>query len=317
MNETSKAIFLCYAAEFMKSSFTLCVWFICLGIGRAFAADNYDPVTQDPRSIDATNPPATASFKIPSGGTTINATIYLANGAGPHATVLFLHGRPGNERNFDVAQALRRAGYHVLTMNHRGSWGSGGLYSFRNAVADAHAALAFLRSPEAGSRYRVDASRLLIFGHSLGGYVALQAAARDREVRGVAALAPVNMNHTVEALRSPEQRSAILQRYRPDIDPDSGPLRVESLEAMVAFDDGYDFLQELAGVPPRPVLLMAGKRDSVLPLAQHHEPIERALRTTGAKRVDVVIFDDDHAFSATRIALTRAVVDWCRKTVAP
>jgi hypothetical protein len=36
-----------------------------------------------------------------------------------------LHGFPGNERNFDVAQALRRAGYAALVFHYRGSWGVG------------------------------------------------------------------------------------------------------------------------------------------------------------------------------------------------
>jgi pimeloyl-ACP methyl ester carboxylesterase len=56
----------------------------------------------------------------------LNAVIYVAAGKGPHPTLLLLHGFPGNEQNLDLAQAARRAGWNVLTLHYRGSWGSPG-----------------------------------------------------------------------------------------------------------------------------------------------------------------------------------------------
>lgn len=47
-------------------------------------------------------------------GNRLNGIVYLANGAGPHPTVVLLHGFPGNEKNLDLAQALRRDGFNVL-----------------------------------------------------------------------------------------------------------------------------------------------------------------------------------------------------------
>ena len=40
-----------------------------------------------------------------------------------------MHGLPGNERNLDLAQAIRRAGWDVLTFTYRGAWGSPGDFS--------------------------------------------------------------------------------------------------------------------------------------------------------------------------------------------
>ncbi|MDO8912512.1 MAG: hypothetical protein Q8N10_08825 [Phenylobacterium sp.] len=34
--------------------------------------------------------------------------------------------RLGNEKNLDLAQAVRRAGWNAVTFNYRGSWGSPG-----------------------------------------------------------------------------------------------------------------------------------------------------------------------------------------------
>ena len=62
-------------------------------------------------------------LELASMGARLNGSIYLASGPGPHPTAVLLHGLPGNERNFDLAQALRRAGINVLALSYRGAWG--------------------------------------------------------------------------------------------------------------------------------------------------------------------------------------------------
>src|SRR5690606_13427077 len=112
-------------------------------------------------------------FTIESDGDRLLGCIYVADGPGPHPTVLLLHGLPGNERHFDLAHALRRAGFNVALFHYRGAWGSEGTFSIANAAADVPAALAFLRRPEVAAAYRVDPARVVPVGHSMGGFVAL------------------------------------------------------------------------------------------------------------------------------------------------
>ena len=71
---------------------------------------------------------------IPSGGVGLNAVLFAGAGAGPHPTVILMHGLPGNERNLDLAQAIRRCGWDVLTFTYRGAWGSPGDFSISNAM---------------------------------------------------------------------------------------------------------------------------------------------------------------------------------------
>ena len=87
------------------------------------------------------------SFQIPSHGALLNAFVYVAAGAGPHPAVVLLHGFPGNERNLDLAQDIRRAGWDVLYFDYRGSWGSPGDFSFSHGIEDTAAAVDYLRSP--------------------------------------------------------------------------------------------------------------------------------------------------------------------------
>src|ERR1700677_4487771 len=90
-------------------------------------------ITTDP-APDKANPAAMETFQIPSHGAMLNALAYIASGPGPHRVVLLLHGFPGNEKNLDLAQAIRRAGWDVVYFDYRGSWGSPGDFSFIHSI---------------------------------------------------------------------------------------------------------------------------------------------------------------------------------------
>ena len=55
---------------------------------------------------DLVNPPRSAQVLVPSQGFGMNGLLDLAGGAGPHPTLVLLHGFPGNEQNLDLAQAV-------------------------------------------------------------------------------------------------------------------------------------------------------------------------------------------------------------------
>ena len=146
-------------------------------------------VTTDP-PVDKQNPAAMESFQLPSHGSQLNALMYIAAGAEPHPTVILLHGFPGNERNLDLAQAIRRAGWNVLYFNYRGAWGSPGDFSFSHCMEDVAAALAYLREPANGNRLRVDAKRIVLIGHSMGGFMTVTGGVHDAGVAAIGVISP-------------------------------------------------------------------------------------------------------------------------------
>lgn len=79
--------------------------------------------------FDAAHPAKTTVSHIPSHGVLINGLVYSPPGAGPHPTLVICRGLPGNERNLDLAQAVRRAGWSTVTFNYRGSWGNPGHFA--------------------------------------------------------------------------------------------------------------------------------------------------------------------------------------------
>ena len=133
-------------------------------------------VTTDP-APDAAHPTRNVQVLVPSHGVGMNALFNLASGAGAHPTVVLFHGFPGNEQNLDLAQAIRRAGWNVLTLHYRGSWGSPGAFSLAGVMDDARAADAFVRDPAVAAKYGIDTRRIVLAGHSMGGFMAASVAA--------------------------------------------------------------------------------------------------------------------------------------------
>ena len=138
---------------------------LLLGLGVAANAAPSAVIADPP--ADKAHPAAMAYVPIPSHGALMNGVLYTAAGAGPHPAVMLFHGFPGNEQNLDLAQAIRRAGFDVLTMHYRGAWGSPGSFSFAHALEDSDAALAFLRAN--ADKFHIDAKRIFVAGHSMGG----------------------------------------------------------------------------------------------------------------------------------------------------
>ncbi len=267
-------------------------------------------LARDPATSDSLYPPALQAVQIPSSGARMNGVLYLAQGKGPHSTVLFLHGFPGAEENIDLAQAVRRAGFNTLVFHYRGAWGSEGAYSYSHVLEDVAAALQWLRTPAVADSYRVDRRHLILIGHSLGGFAALYVAAIDSDVEAVAALAPADLGRRGERLRDPEVFDS-LARWR---EQQLGPLRGTTGKTL-----GQDLLEHatqwhldrygrvLAG---RRVLLIAATRDSIVPLTEVYEPLGAELRRLGARQLTAETLESDHAFSNARVRLAGVLLRW-------
>lgn len=271
-----------------------------------------DPVTLDPAAIDPAHPPTLHAFTFESDGHRLLGCIYVAGGPGPHPTVLLLHGCPGNERNVDLAHALRRAGVNVALVHYRGAWGSDGTFSIEGAVADVPAALAFLRDEAHAAALRIDPERIVPVGHSMGGFVALLAAAADARVPAVAGLAAFNFGlHARLMQQVPDIRARTLAELAPLMPPLHGATAEGLVEEMAAHRADWNLLDRVPALRDRPVLLIAAERDETAIPLLHHRPLVDAFGPD-APRLTAVTFDADHLFSSHRIALARTVAAWLR-----
>src|SRR4029079_12883951 len=133
---------------------------------------------------DAVHPAHNQQLLIPSNGVGLNALLFEAAGPGPHPTVILMHGLPGNERNLDLAQAIRRCGWDVLTFTYRGAWGSPGDFSIANSMEDTAAAPPLAPSPQ-GAKLGIDPRRIVLAVHSMGGATAFMTAAGTSGLDGL------------------------------------------------------------------------------------------------------------------------------------
>src|SRR6202789_2904681 len=129
--------------------------FLVFAQGTALAQSVPGAIFTDPLP-DKAHPAKMTVVHIPTHGLLINGVVYQASGAGLHPTIVICHGLPGNEKNLDLAQAARRAGWNAVTFNYRGSWGSPGNFRFAQNLEDGAAVLAYLRAPANASRLGVD-----------------------------------------------------------------------------------------------------------------------------------------------------------------
>jgi uncharacterized protein len=270
-----------------------------------------DPVAADPVAVDPAHPAALGELSLQSEGSRMNGIVYVAAGAGPHPTVVLLHGYPGNERNLDLAQALRRDGWDVVFFHYRGAWGSRGEFSFENARADVAAVLRTVRSPEFAAAQRADPRHVALVGHSMGGFLALMTASEDPAVECAASLAGANLGLLGRALAAdPEQARAAAQRF----DAWSGPIHgfdgALAAKSLAANANAYDLLRRAPLLAEKHLLLVAGTRDTDTPIDVHHRPLVAALRAAGAAHLEEQTLPSDHAFSDARIALTRTLIAW-------
>ena len=260
-------------------------------------------------------PPAMAELALTSHGARINGLVYLAEGTGPHPVVLFLHGYPGNERNLDLAQAVRRAGYDAVFIDYRGNWGSGGTFSFANSLGDVDDVLAWIRSPEASAKYHFDTHRIAIFGHSFGGWLALMTGAHEQANVCVAAAAAWNVGWAAARFADhPDERKSYVDDTT-GYTAAGGPFHASTSD-LVAEITGHaaqwDYLGQASALKNHAVFLAAVSRDSIDEDPAMHAKLAAALKQAGAARVTNITFDDDHPFSAHRLELADALVKWVR-----
>jgi len=266
-------------------------------------------IASDPAS-DKANPAAMQTFQLPSHGSLLNALVYVAAGAGPHPVVILLHGFPGNEKNLDLAQAIRRAGWDVLYFDYRGSWGSPGDFSFTHCIEDTQAAIAYMRDPANAKKLRADPARIVLIGHSMGGFMANYAGAQDSTIAAVGMISAANMG-AMQMWERTAGHAATAESIGESLAKEGmAPLAgctPESLgREILANHERWDFIASAAKLASRPVLVVTSDDG----LAPSNGAFVEAVEKAGNGKVTAVHMATDHSYSDHRIALETAVLAW-------
>ena len=250
---------------------------------------------------DAAHPARMEVLHIPSGKLLINGVAYLAAGTGSHPTVVICHGLPGNEKNLDLAQAVRRAGWNAITFNYRGSWGSPGQYRFVQNPEDAKAVLAYLRDPENARKLGIDTGHIAIVGHSMGGWVAAMVGGDDPAIIGTGLISAANMG--MEAARP---RDEVIAEMADNLESLAGVTPESMADEAIANAQAFDFRTKASGLATRPLLILSSDDG----FAPHTDALAAAVKAEGGASIETLHMATDHSWSDRRIALQSRVIEW-------
>ena len=248
------------------------------------------------------SPAGFVELQIPSAGSLMQGFMYKANGSKPHPTLIVLHGYPGNERNLDLAQAVRVHGWNVIYFNYRGSWGSQGEFSFRHCVEDVKNAVAYFKQNAA--KFQVDASRIALFGHSMGGFVCLKALEEIPDIQKGFALSAWDIYADTSYAAKAKKLSAV-EKEADDyfvLNKKSG----KALFAAVLQEPEFHDLLNSAGP-------LASKQVVMLDEHNRNKTLAAAIQKANRNYFSYEVWPTDHSFTNKRISLINKVLAFLDK----
>ena len=168
--------------------------------------------------------------------------------------VVIVHGAGScKENHADFARLATAAGWAALTFDLPGHGESEPEMS-GGAVADVLSMVRLL-----GSHDGIDARRVAVRGSSLGGFLAISAAAASPEIAGVIAICPAGQRHLADGLR------------RRNLE-----MRVGDPVALEAWLLAQDIGEAVERIAPRPLILMHAEGDSQIPSDHSQDLYDRA-----------------------------------------
>ena len=267
-------------------------------LASAQTADIPAAIWRDPPA-DAAHPAKLVVLHIPSGGVEINGVAYLASGAGLHPTVIVCHGLPGNEKNLDLAQALRRQGWNAITFNYRGSWGSPGAFHFAQNPQDLHAVMAWLRAPEQVKALGVDVTHLAVVGHSMGGWVTAMDGGDEPGVVALAIFSSANIGQ-VGMMKHDE----LVPFMKENSETLAGTTLSQMADELGSHTAEYNFVNRAPSLTHVPLLVLTANDG----LAGMSDELVAAVRKAGGTHVETAHVATDHSWSDRRIDLESRII---------
>lgn len=246
----------------------------------------------------------TRDFTLEVDGLKISARLYLPAGKPPYPTVCICHGIPsGIPAPADggyplLAEQICRHGFGVLIFNFRGTGASGGNLDILGWTRDMKAVVDYIWAlPE------VDKSRLSLLGFSGGAAVSIYVASQDSRVSAVAACAcPAEFKSFIQG----DTPQSLIDHFR-----SIGAIRDKNFPpSPQEWLDGFRLVRPIdyvAGISPRPLLLVQGSKDETVPLADAHRLYDKA----GEPKELVIVEGAGHRLRQNNEAMT-VVLDWLK-----
>jgi uncharacterized protein len=208
----------------------------------------------------------------------------------PWPGIVIAHGAGSRKENHaDFARLAAANGWAALSFDARGHGASEGEMS-SGAIDDVVRMVRLLAAHEG-----VDPRRVAVRGSSMGGFLAIHAAAKAPEIAGVIAICPAGEEHLSRGVRRGELEMRV-----------GDPL---ALEAWLAGHDLRDAVERLAG---RPLILLHAEGDEEIPSDWSEELYEH----TGEPRKLIVVPGGDHRSLQHDPELQAVALSWLERQLS-
>ena len=222
----------------------------------------------------------------------------------PYPAVCVCHGIPAkspepSNRGYPLlAERICREGFAVFIFNFRGTGASGGNLDILGWTRDLKAAIDYLCAlPE------VDRSHLSLLGFSGGAAVSVYVASQDKRVSSVVTCAcPAEFTFSSGV----DEPQSIIDHFR-----SIGAIRDESFpQATEEWFSGFRLVSPIrcvAGIAPRPLLLVHGSQDEVVAVSHAYKLYDSA----GEPKQMIIVDGAEHRLRQNDRAMA-IVIDWLK-----
>ena len=248
---------------------------------------------------DNSFPAGFIELAIPSGNSLMQGFIYEANGGQKHPTLLLLHGFPGNERNLDLAQVVRAHGWNVIYFNYRGSWGSQGQFSFKNCVDDVVNVVRFCKKYQ--DSLQIDTSNIVLFGHSMGGWVCLKALQKLPDIKKGFALSTWDIYREFKNIKTEQQIITKVKEEGGEIFVLNTPTKA-IYETVVKQPDYFNLANDGKALSDKQIIMLDEH--------SNNKDIADAIKSSNKAYFDYDVWHADHSFTTKRVSLINKVLEF-------
>jgi pimeloyl-ACP methyl ester carboxylesterase len=277
--------------------------FIALACLPAFAQSDKDEIVLHNLTWDPAAPAGFAELTIPSAGSLLQSFMYKPNGKQKHPTLIMLHGYPGNEKNLDLAQVVRAHGWNVIYFDYRGSWGSQGEFSFKHCVEDVVNLVTYCKQNQ--DQLNIDTSNIVLFGHSMGGWICLQALKQLPGIKKGFALSTWDIYGEFNGVKT---RQEMIAKVKADGSEPSFVLNKsleDIFEPVLKEPTAFDLKNNAEAFAHKQIIM----------LDEHHgnAAIANTIKTLNTNYFDYEVWQTDHPFTNKRISLMKKLLAFLDK----
>jgi dipeptidyl aminopeptidase/acylaminoacyl peptidase len=242
-------------------------------------------------------------------GISIQGQLFLPDLTSKYPLVCLCHGAPSGDTTQPddggypaLAERLCQENLAVYFFNFRGTGDSGGNMDAIGWTRDLKAVLDYLNGLD-----NIDKSHLFLVGFSAGAAVSVYVASQDNRISGVAACAcpaeitPVRSNNNWQAYLDHLREIGVIrdENFPPSVD-----------EWIKGFQQIHP-VNHIAGIAPRPVLIVHGRRDETVPVSH----AERLYEAAGFPKKLVIIEGAGHQLRRDERVI-KTVVDWLKLNIS-